>query len=278
MAMISAFIRGESLFARAMRSSAWTIFGFVASQVIRFGSNLILTRLLFPEAFGMMALVTVAMVGLGNFSDVGTSPAISYSRRGDDPRLPRHRLDAARDPRRAPVARRLRPGLALCPVLREPMLAQILPVAGLSFLVGGFLPTRIETAQRHLKLGRVIQLDFASQLCGIVLMVGLAWWTGSIWSLVIGGVFATVAKLALAHLALPGHRNRFRWESEARHELVHFGKWIFLSTICGFIVAQGDKLILGKYLSLGALGIYNLGILPRELSAAAWPERLPRGC
>ena len=85
MTMISAFLRDEGLFARAMRSSAWTIFGFVASQAVRFGSNLILTRLLFPEAFGMMALVTVAMVGLGNFSDVGTGPAIAYNRRGDDP-------------------------------------------------------------------------------------------------------------------------------------------------------------------------------------------------
>ena len=52
MAMISAFLRDEGTFARAMRSSAWTIFGFVGSQGIRFGSNLILTRLLFPEAFG----------------------------------------------------------------------------------------------------------------------------------------------------------------------------------------------------------------------------------
>ena len=85
MAMISAFLRDEGIFARAMRSSAWTIFGFVASQGIRFGSNLILTRLLFPEAFGMMALVTVAMVGLSNFSDMGTAPSIAYNPRGDDP-------------------------------------------------------------------------------------------------------------------------------------------------------------------------------------------------
>ena len=141
----------------------------------------------------------------------------------------------------------------------EPMLAQFLPVAGLSFLIGGFLPTRIETAHRHLNLRSVTQLEFATQLCGIVLMVGLAWWTGSVWSLVIGGVFAAAVKLALAHVMLPGRRNRFRWEPEARHELVHFGKWIFLSTVCGFLVAQGDRLILGKYLSLDLLGVYNLG-------------------
>ena len=259
MAIISAFLRDEGIFARAMRSSAWTIFGFVTSQGIRFGSNLILTRLLFPEAFGMMALVTVAMVGLSNFSDMGTAPSIAYNPRGDDPSF----LDTAWT---LHVVRGVLLWLAACalawPFARfygEPMLVQLLPVAGLSLLIAGFLPTYIETAQRHLNLKRVVQLDFASQLGGIALMVGLAWWTGSIWSLVAGGVFATAVKLAVAHLLLPGHRNRFRWEPEARHDLVHFGKWIFLSTVCGFLVAQSDRLVLGKYLSLELLGIYNLG-------------------
>ena len=66
---------GASLGARAMRSSFWTTGSFVSSQVIRLLSNLVLTRLLFPEAFGMMALVTVFIQGLANFSDVGVTPA-----------------------------------------------------------------------------------------------------------------------------------------------------------------------------------------------------------
>uniref|UniRef100_UPI0025E99D15 oligosaccharide flippase family protein n=1 Tax=uncultured Roseovarius sp. TaxID=293344 RepID=UPI0025E99D15 len=40
---------------------------------------------------------------------------------------------------------------------------------------------------------------------------------------------------------------------------VKFGKWIFLSTICGFLFNQADKLILGKYLSFAIFGVYNIG-------------------
>jgi O-antigen/teichoic acid export membrane protein len=36
---------------------------------------------LFPEAFGLMALVTVVLVGLQMFSDTGIGPAISRSPR-----------------------------------------------------------------------------------------------------------------------------------------------------------------------------------------------------
>ena len=82
---ISSLFQGSNLRARAIRSSVLTVGGFGASQVIRFASNLILTRLLFPEAFGMMALVMVFIQGLYQFSDVGVGPAIMQSKRGDDP-------------------------------------------------------------------------------------------------------------------------------------------------------------------------------------------------
>lgn len=259
MTVISGFLRDEGLFARALRSSVWTIAGFGGGQALRFGANLILTRLLFPEAFGMMALVSLAIIGLSNFSDVGTGPAISYNPRGDDPVF----LDTAWS---LHVVRGALLWLATCALAwpfatfyDAPMLLQYLPVAGLTFLIGGFLPTRIEEAQRHLRVGRVIQLDLAVQLAGTVVLVLLAWWTRSIWALVIGGVLQTVIKLVLVEWMLPGRRNRFRWEPAARHDLMHFGKWIFLSTVCGFLVAQGDRLILGKYLTLDMLGIYNLG-------------------
>ena len=76
--------RGSSLTARALRSALFTLGGFGSAQLIRLASNLILTRLLFPEAFGMMALTMVFLQGLQMFSDVGVAPAIQQSKRGDD--------------------------------------------------------------------------------------------------------------------------------------------------------------------------------------------------
>ena len=54
---LNAKFSGDGLGARIMRSAALTVFGFGASQALRLASNLILTRLLFPEAFGVMVLV-----------------------------------------------------------------------------------------------------------------------------------------------------------------------------------------------------------------------------
>jgi O-antigen/teichoic acid export membrane protein len=242
-----------------MRSSAWTIMGYGGGQAIRLASNLILTRILFPEAFGLMALVTVFIMGLVMFSDVGIGPSILQNKRGDDPEF----LNTAWT---IQVIRGVVLWLGTCAIAipaasfyNEPMLAQLLPVAGLSLLVAGFNPTRIETAARHLLIGRLTLIDLSAQTIGIIAMGILAWIFESIWALVAGTVITALAKLVLTSLFLPGEKNRFRWEGSAAHELIHFGKWIFLSTICGFLIGQGDRAILGKYLSMYLLGIYNIG-------------------
>lgn len=256
---LRAFLSGNSLTARVLRSSALSVVGFGYSQVLRLATNLILTRILFPEAFGLMALVSVFLMGLVMFSDVGISPAIAQSKRGDDPDF----LNTA-------FTIQIIRGVALFIVgcllalpaahfYGEDILAPMLMVASAQFIITGFMPTRLETAKRHLLIGRITALDMVCQTLSVVVTLGLALWTGSVWALVFSGLFAATLQIILYTVYLPGARNHLRWESEAAAELIHFGKWIFLSTICGFFLGQGDRLILGKVLPLDSFGVYSIG-------------------
>lgn len=249
----------KNLFQRALTGSMLTAGSYAVTQALRLVSNLILTRLLFPEAFGLMALVSVVLVGLSMFSDIGIGPAISRHPRGDEPAF----LDTAFS---FDVMRGVALWLLTC-VLAWPMaqlyeapeLVLLLPAAGLTLFISGFNPTRIDTANRHLLLGRVTLLDLAAQVIGILSMIALAFWLKSVWSLVVGAIIGSLVKLIVMHLWLPGRPNSFRWDREAGKDLIHFGKWIFLSTACGFLLSQGDKAIFGAYLSKADLGIYNIG-------------------
>lgn len=258
MKRITDAFRGHQLKARVLRSAAMLMLGYGGSQALRLASNLILTRILFPEAFGLMALVNVVIVGLSMFSDVGIGPAISQSRRGDDPDF----LDTA-------FTIQFLRGIGLWaatwllawPVAGfygEPDLALYLPIAGLSMVVAGLNPTRIETAYRHLYMGRLTLLDLAAQAIALAIMVVLALITRSVIALVLGSLLQAAIRLALTHFLLPGHRNRFRWDQSAARELLGFGKWIFLSTAFWFVTSQGDRAILGRFLSLEMLGLYNI--------------------
>lgn len=248
-----------NLFRRALTGSMLTAGSYALTQALRLASNLILTRLLFPEAFGLMALVSVVLVGLSMFSDMGIGPAISQHRRGDDPAF----LDTAftLDVARGAVLWVLTCALAwpMAALYDAPELLHLLPVAGLTLLIAGFNPTRIDTANRHLLLGRVTLLDLAAQMIGLLAMIALALAMQSVWALVLGAIVGSLAKLVIMHRYLPGRPNRFHWDAEAGRDLVHFGKWIFLSTACGFLLSQGDKAIFGAYLTKADLGIYNIG-------------------
>ncbi len=256
---IASILTGEGLRARVLRGSALTLVSFGGANVLRLGGNLILTRLLFPEIFGVMALVQVFIGGLQMFSDLGIQVSIIQNDRGDDPRF----LNTAWTLQigRGVVLFLLGCALAVpvANLYNEPQLAQLLPIASLNALILGFTSTKMATANRHLVLGRLTAVELGSQAIGIVLMILLALQFQSAWALVFGGLVSQALKVALLHYMLPGIQNRLHWEPKAFRELIGFGKYIFLSTVAGFVISQSDRAVLGAYISLAALGIYNVG-------------------
>src|SRR5438874_1137924 len=60
----------------ATRGAAWTVLGFAVRLVVRFGFNLLLTRLVAPKVFGVMALVNLLIQSLHMFSDLGISQCV----------------------------------------------------------------------------------------------------------------------------------------------------------------------------------------------------------
>ncbi|WP_255471235.1 oligosaccharide flippase family protein [Paracoccus sp. M683] len=244
---------------RALRGAIWTLLGFGGNQAIRLVVNLILARLLFPSAFGTMALLMVVIQGLNNFSDVGTRPGVIRSPRGDEPEF----LNTAWT---IEIIRGVVLWLTCCalavPFARfydTPELATYLMVAGFSAVIAGFTPMRVLTAERHLSLRSLTKADLLTQLVTSSVLILLAWMTGSVWAMVITLGFGGIIRIAIILWLIPGDRDRLFWDRAAVRELTSFGKWIFPSTIMGFLISQGDKAILGRYLTLAQLGLYNIG-------------------
>jgi O-antigen/teichoic acid export membrane protein len=252
---------GKSLKTRALQGVAWTLAGDGGIQVVRVISNLLLTRLLNPEAFGVMVVITLVQQGLVMFSDVGIQPAIVQNKRGDDQVF----LDTAWTTQviRGVMLSLVTWALAWPVAIysREPSLAHYLPVAGLSSLADGFLSTKVFTSDRHLSLGRLTLLNVGSSAFGLVVRVTWALISPTVWALVWAGLLATILRVILSHWVIPGPVNRFRWERDALRELVHFGRWVFLSTILTFVALQLDKIVFVQLIPLSLLGIYNIGLM-----------------
>ncbi|HEC58023.1 hypothetical protein LCGC14_0480270 [marine sediment metagenome] len=259
----------KSIKQRVFYSANWVIFGQLFSQVMRLGSNLILTRLLVPEMFGVMSIVAVIMVGIGMFSNVGLLQSIVQSKRGED-------TDYLNTAWTIQIIRGFvifflalmisggvfylgRAGyLDSQSVYGDTQLPFILGVVSLSAIISGFNSTYIFVLNRKLMMAKLVQIDLFSQLVGLIVMLFWAWFQRDIWALVFGGIISSIVKMLLSHVMDVGGKCRFQWDSTSVHEIFHFGKWIFLSSILGFMLNQGDRLILGGLISPELLGIYTI--------------------
>lgn len=254
-----------------IRSSLWVFGGQIGGQILRLASNLIMTRLLVPEMFGVMAVANTVIIGLQLCSYLGVQHNIIQSSRGGE----RVFLDTAW------VLQILRgtliwlAALSLSAVLyfanqaglvpvgsayADPSLPTIIAVLSFTALISGFESTKLASASRHMLLGKLTMIDLACQVLGLLTMIAFALVKQSIWALVIGTLVNTLAKTLISHLLLPGAHNRFAWESRAFKELFGFGKWILLTTIMGYFVRNSDKLILAGLISSQLLGIYAIAI------------------
>lgn len=259
--------RDAGLAGRAAKGTAWVAVGYGIAQVVRFGSNLVLARLLFPRAFGLMLLVNVFLQGLQLFSDLGIGASIIQH-----PRTDRGFVDTAWT---LQIVRGLVLWLATlavawpaAAVYGEPQLAWMLPVAGLTALLDGFVSTEVHTANRDLRMARLQAFELGVQLTAAVVTIAGAWMFRSVWALVGGMVAASVARATFSHVFLATQRNRFRWEPQAVRSVLHFGKWVFASSVVTFLAQQGDRLVFGKMLPLARLGVYNIALTLCEAPSA----------
>ncbi|TMA90585.1 MAG: polysaccharide biosynthesis protein [Deltaproteobacteria bacterium] len=254
---------------RALRASLWSVFGYGAAQVLRLVSSVILTRLLFRETFGIMALVNAVLQGLLLFSDLGIGVMIVQSRRGQEPAF----LDTAWTIQVIRGALLFLVAVAIAwPTSRlygEPQLLWLVPMVGLNALISGFTSTSYFTLSRSLHQRRLVLLDLAAQAISFLVTVAWAVIHPSVWALMGGGTTLFALKVIGSHAWLPGHRNLLRWDADAAREVFKFGRWVLVSSVLTFCANRLDSLLLGGRLSMAELGTYSiastLGRLPFEL-------------
>jgi O-antigen/teichoic acid export membrane protein len=255
----------QSLRQKIFKGTIWTMLGMGASQLFRFGKSLILTRLLFPEAYGLMAIVWTVTFGLVMLSDAGLSAAALRHKRGGEE-------DFLNTIWTMKIIRGVLffmvMSIVAYPVSQfylMPDLAWLIPIAGFAHMLEGFSSTNIYILQRNMVYGRLNILEFSNEVLGLVIILTWAYFYPSVAALIGSVVVCAFFQVYYSHALVPGNRNRLRWDSAVAKEVFHFGKWVLLSSCIYLIYSQGDRLMLGKHLTASQLGIYSIAIMLSEV-------------
>lgn len=263
----------------ALRGAIWTFVGYGLSNVIRLASNLVLTRLLVPELFGLMALVYTFIIGLQLFSDIGLGPSVIQNKRGNDP-------DFLNTAWTLQVIRGFLLWLCCCiiawPVANiysEPQLLLLIPIIGFTTVLSGLDSMALHTLNRKVDMRMVMLFEIGVQTIGVAMTIILAFINPTVWALVIGSLTGATCRTVISHTLMPQRiPHRFNWDKSAVNEIISLGKWIFFSTAVMFLATQSDRLLLGKFVTLSFLGIYTiaftLGDLPRKVNQKVYAKVL----
>jgi O-antigen/teichoic acid export membrane protein len=228
-----------------------------------------MTRLLAPEIFGILAITTVALHVVSLLADIGLNQAVVQSPNGES----RSFLNTAWTMQimrgwmiwggcvALAAGLHVTSGLGWIPA-GSVYAAQTLPavIIATSFVavITGFRSMKAISATRSLDPKRITLIEVISQISMLVVAAPLGWATHSIWSYVAGGLFSSMLATVLSHVWLRGPRDRIEWDRNAARELMHFGKWVFLSSALGVLAQNGDRLLLGGWLSATMLGYYSI--------------------
>lgn len=261
-----------SLAKRAIRAGSWTVGGHFAAQVLRFGTNLLMTRLLAPEMFGVMTLAFTFLFALQMFSDLGLSQIVTQSARGHERRFLNviWTVQVIRGALICGIGMSIAGGILVGARLGwipadttygHPDLPLALLLISISALITGFDSIKLISKARDLLLSKVVTIELTSQICSLVVMVAWAlMWPGVI-ALAVGAIASAVVHVTLSHRWIQGERDAFAWDWPTFHDIFKFGRWVFLSSVLGFLTLSLDKVILGGQLTASQFGVYSIATL-----------------
>jgi O-antigen/teichoic acid export membrane protein len=241
-----------------LKGSASTIGADGFTQALRLVTNVILARLLAPELFGIMLIVNTLRTGIELMSDVGIGQNIIYHKDGNDPDFynTAWTLQAIRGVAIWLLA--LAAAVPFAKFYQSPIIVYIVPFTTFNMVLVGFTSISPFLLRKRLQITKLNIFEVVTSCVSSAVYVLLAYLQPNIWSLVFGGLFATMVTMTGSYFLLSDVGQRFHLSKRFTLEILHFGKWIFLSTIVYFLSTNFDRLYLAKVIPLKLLGVYGI--------------------
>jgi lipopolysaccharide exporter len=250
---------GDGLKARVFRGGAWLGAGSFSEQVIRFGRNIILTRLLAPEAFGTMAIVLSACSVIQTIMDVGVREALIQNPRGSEDEY----VGAAWWMAFVRAATFWAIVSAVAPFIAKfygnPDLSPLFRLAAIGVLFDGALSSRAYIAIKEMKFRKWAIINHGGAIVGVLVTVALSLLLRNVWALVLGYCAESAGRCVLSFSLCPFVPPR-RLPLGAIRDLLGFSKKAFGLSMLNLIFSRTDIFVLAKMFSPTDLGLYTMAI------------------
>jgi O-antigen/teichoic acid export membrane protein len=234
-----------------------------AAQGVQFFMNLAyimaLARLLTPQEFGLVAMVTVVIDFLRIFQDAGLSTATVQRQQITHAQVSNlFWVNIAVGSGITLVVAALSPAIAW--FYREPRLVGITLVLSINFLLASSAAQHIALLNRQMRFGVIGTIDVVSLFAGYLTGIGMALWECGYWALVGASMIQVSLRLVLAW-SISRWRPRLPSRNTETLRLLSFGANITAGGLMYNIARGADNLLIGRFFGAAAVGLYSRGFI-----------------
>jgi PST family polysaccharide transporter len=261
--------RPPSLGKQVVQGAMWNYGGFLVSKGLLFVATLILARILSPSEFGLVGMALLVITALDILRDFGIGASLIYRQRDGQAAANLAVLLSAVIGVMLFVGNwLLAPFVTVFFKTNGPeetaTVTGLVQVLGFSLLFAGLGSTQDALLQKAIDYRRRMIPEVGRTLIKGVLQVALALAGFGVWSLVWGQVIGEACATILLWTVSSWRPTRLLDRTLLR-PMVNYGTQIMMVGGLGWLVADIDYLIIGRFLGDAALGLYTLAFRIPEL-------------
>lgn len=254
--------KNESIDLKSQNSTRWSLLTEVAAKLIAPIVNMILARLLTPEAFGVIASVNMIVSFADVFTDAGFQKYLIQHDFKDKKDFYEH-MDVAFW---ANLAISVAGWLIififsdqLATLVGNPGLGRVVCVAALSLPFTTFSSTQIAQYRKKFDFKTLFYVRITAACVPLVVTVPIAFIIRSYWALIIGTLASNLTNAVLL-TARSEWKPSLHFKFSQLKEMFSYSWWILIESIAVWMTAYLDTFIVGQFLSQTEVGLYKTGM------------------
>jgi PST family polysaccharide transporter len=245
----------ESLKADTLRGGADTALAQVVKLGLQFASVAVLSRLLSPSDFGLVAMVTAVTGGLRVIKDGGLSTATVQKQDINEEQISTlFWINLSLGTALALVTVAL--AFPIAAFYRESRLVAVTMTLSGVFVLGALTVQHEGMLRRRMRFRALAVIDVLAMVIGLGLGVVLALGGYGYWALVWSELAKSLVTAVLTFVALPWVPGPPRRRAGIR-SLLRFGGFQTSSDLLNYLFRNADNVLIGWYWGPGPLGIYT---------------------
>ncbi len=263
---------------RSVRGGAVTMIAQACKFVLSLGSNVILARLLTPQDYGLIGMVSTVTLFVVMFKDLGLSTAtVQKAEINHDQISTLFWVNIVFSSVTMLLTAAIAPVVAW--FYGEPRLTWITIISAIGLIFGGLTVQHQALLNRQMRFNALATIDTASMLLGIATAIVLALYGAGYWALVVMQLVTGIAT-AIGVWLMCGWRPGLPVRHSGVRSMLSFGSNLTGFGIINYFARNLDNVLIGWYWGAQQLGLYakaySLLLLPINqingpISAVALP-------